>query len=201
MKIHGTAKGAALSTKDFGVAFGGAAAVVSSYTSQCPRTGHGDMYVSGRNGIGARLYKTDTTFPFVGNDSDLYSVSAYFKVNASATIDVSCIIYQVDDDEPTNPSSLGTIEASKTLSVTSTYTEFKFEGTTVNSSDKGMIIAFIAELPVPTEPDPAASFTINNNGSPGAPCGDTGAGQVYYKDGAFENYKSDTVPITVTGDF
>ena len=169
-----------------------------SYTSQCPRTGHGDMYGTPqvRNGVGARLYKTDTTFPYVGNNSDLYSVSAYFKVNTSATIDVSCIIYQVDDDEPTNPSSLGTIEASKTLSLTSTYTEFTFEGTTVNSSDKGMIIAFIAELPAPDD-----TLTINNNGSPGASCGDTGAGQVYYKDGAFENYKTDTVPITVTGDF
>jgi len=59
-----------------------------------------------------------------------------------------------------------------------------------------MIIAFIAELPAPDD-----TLTINNNGSPGASCGDTGAGQVYYKDGAFENYKTDTVPITVTGDF
>jgi len=60
-----------------------------SYTSQCPRTGHGDMYGTPqvRNGVGARLYKTDTTFPYVGNNSDLYSVSAYFKVNTSATID------------------------------------------------------------------------------------------------------------------
>jgi len=31
MKIHGTAKGGALSTKDFGVAFGGAAALVTIY--------------------------------------------------------------------------------------------------------------------------------------------------------------------------
>tara|TARA_Y100001951_G_scaffold84160_1_gene73425 strand:+ start:33 stop:584 length:552 start_codon:yes stop_codon:yes gene_type:complete len=169
---------------------------IGSYTSQCPRTGHGDMYGAGRNGIGARLYKTDTTFPYVGNNTDLYSVSAYFKVDTSATIDVSCIIYQVNDDEPTNPSTIGTIESSKTLSVTSTYTEFTFEGTTVNSSDKGMIIAFIAEMPAVDE-----SFTINNNGAPGAPCGDVGAGQVYYKDGAFQNYKTDTVPITVTGDF
>jgi len=169
---------------------------IGSYTSLCPRTDHGDMYGAGRNGVGARLYKTSTTFPYVGNNTDLYSVSAYFKVDTSATIDVSCIIYQVNDDEPANPPLLGTIEASKTLSVTSTYTEFTFEGTTVNSSDKGMIIAFIAEMPAVD-----STFTINNNGSAGATCGDVGAGQVYYKDFGFENYKTDTVPITVTGDF
>ena len=36
MKIHGTAKGGALSTKDFGVAFGGAAACVEATYNDLP---------------------------------------------------------------------------------------------------------------------------------------------------------------------
>jgi len=43
MKIHGTAKGGALSTKDFGVAFGGPAAGCSSYTNSLGTGGNASV--------------------------------------------------------------------------------------------------------------------------------------------------------------
>ena len=43
MKIHGTAKGGALSTKDFGVAFGGAAAGCSNFADSLGTDANGSV--------------------------------------------------------------------------------------------------------------------------------------------------------------
>ena len=76
MKIHGTAKGAALSTKDFGVAFGGA--VADTYP---------DSLGSGAN-IDETNCTIDTSEKILGVGSlSLNGTSAYADLDGSATTD------------------------------------------------------------------------------------------------------------------
>jgi len=82
MKIHGTAKGGALSTKDFGVAFGGAAALVETSYEYLPTTSvlasdAGEIYF-----IGEGANTTDSLF----YNSYVQSVNFYvYRANTGVT--------------------------------------------------------------------------------------------------------------------
>ena len=86
MKIHGTAKGAALSTKDFGVAFGGAAEapeVCQDVTDAETIIQKYDGAVTGnKSGCGVRITDVDTGADFVG--LTINTVKVWLRKNVGA---------------------------------------------------------------------------------------------------------------------
>jgi len=99
MKIHGTAKGAALSTKDFGVAFGGAVAPAL----ECTQTSTDEQwkFFSGAVGyghrVGARLINAGD-WACVGNV--LGSVTFWMDKVGSPTGNVYCKVWRDGTADP-----------------------------------------------------------------------------------------------------
>ena len=164
---------------------------MASYTSLCPYTGNADMNASSRIGVSCVL-DTPTNFPYVGDDATINSVTASFYLSSgtSSSIQIKCEVFQPSGS---SPSSLGVVENKSGISLSTTPTSVTFTGDvdTTPQGVNGIQIAFILILADDKE------VKIQNND---AGCtSDTGAGQSYYTtSGTFTNYKTDTVPITVT---
>jgi len=101
MKIHGTAKGGALSTKDFGVAFGGAAA--PSFVCQ---EATGDYLGLG----GASATRTKAGVRVLSSNSALgksvTEIKFYMKKNGSPTGTVNLAVYNGGVDQSVGGSSI-----------------------------------------------------------------------------------------------
>ena len=92
MKIHGTAKGGALSKKDFGVAFSAAAAGPLTYTwSACDSTG--DMSLNYNLFIGARLKDGNT---LIGKTITVITCNLKNPASIGGTCVLKC--YNEDND-------------------------------------------------------------------------------------------------------
>jgi len=100
MKIHGTAKGAALSTKDFGVAFGGAAAPVGE-TFTMNGTGDSTDMSGTFNHIGQQFH-ADSTEGALLIDETVTKVQFYMKKTATGITDttLTCSWYNSSGGDP-----------------------------------------------------------------------------------------------------
>jgi len=133
MKIHGTAKGGALSKKDFGVAFAGGGIPLVEYTYEYAPTGSGgggtvyDSDVSSTAFVGEGANTTDSLF------YNSYVQDVNFYVFNPASNSGTCKAVQMDESGQTvhefwskDMSTLGT--ANKVMSSeSSTPSEVKFE--------------------------------------------------------------------------
>jgi len=121
MKIHGTAKGAALSTKDFGVAFGSAAAEITCETGDETN----DNFVGQNMGSGQFIQVLGFN-PQSGNsflEASVDSITYYLKKRNSPTGNVTVKIY--NDSEAVQATSTTEIDSEADLS--SSFEAIKFE--------------------------------------------------------------------------
>jgi len=122
MKIHGTAKGAALSTKDFGVAFGGAVA------DDCQNEGTNQDYMqkppSGGGAGNAQRYgcKMESGSVFIGNT---YNTTKVFlrKEAGTGSTDFNVSIYRDGTTDPVH-----TFEIKNSDNITTSIVEYSFTG-------------------------------------------------------------------------
>jgi len=130
MKIHGTAKGAALSTKDFGVAFGGGAAPEVCQTSQAWDDEATDfqaaLYAGNKRTIQGTIFITGSDF--IGQN--LKTATFYIIKTGSPEGSISCRLYP----SAVKNSGLATVTetASNTFSIQTGWSdgdhEFTFSG-------------------------------------------------------------------------
>ena len=113
MKIHGTAKGGALSKKDFGVAFGGGAASTSEYCQETGAQNRDLANPSGYNAIG-QIFETGHTL--IGKT--VTKVTYYIKRGVADPLGgtVHAAIHSMtapyaDDENPTEQTASDTINA------------------------------------------------------------------------------------------
>ena len=128
MKIHGTAKGGALSKKDFGVAFAQAAEQTSQ--EQLERDDARNAYQSSQAGVGLYLASNDA----LGVGSKLVSYTAFVTKQGSPTGTVYCRVYNGGSLETTATTTYDASDISS--SPTFDEKEFTFDEThTLASGD------------------------------------------------------------------
>jgi len=111
MKIHGTAKGAALSTKDFGVAFGGAAPGVILTN---PIASENSSY--GISAAGLNVYEVAYTDSSQLIGKNFKDVQLYFKITAGSPTGTITVSHVASDD-----STITTFWAWSITGLTSSY--------------------------------------------------------------------------------
>jgi len=156
MKIHGTAKGGALSTKDFGVAFGGAAAetiiyeqLTSSSNMYNFESGNksGGMYISGSDSlIGEEINKTTFSLSKTGTPPQATLYCRVFNTASALTV----------------KHTFGSLATSE---LTGTTTAYAFESASTYTIVANDIIAIYCENSGATYPD----NMVLQGGTSGAP--------------------------------
>jgi len=98
MKIHGTAKGAALSTKDFGVAFGGAAVAVTCQTADGSDDNFLGQDAPGGHEILRIAMVPDSDNAFIGEQtaSLAFALKAASGASNSETGNYTCKVYDTN---------------------------------------------------------------------------------------------------------
>jgi len=125
MKIHGTAKGGALSTKDFGVAFSAAVIPCEDVEQEQLLTDDGrPIYLTTEGGTGMWLATSDA----LGVGATLKKFSGFVKAAGSPTGTLYCRVY----NQTTPPSLSATLETQATTTIDvstigSSYAEIEFE--------------------------------------------------------------------------
>jgi len=118
MKIHGTAKGGAISTKDFGVAFGGGAAPESTELWAITATGQEEAFSTAIT-ILAQLFETGHVL--IGETITRFDCN--LSKQGSPTGDITARIINSSNTEKLN---MGTLDAS---TLTTSYVTHTFENT------------------------------------------------------------------------
>jgi len=124
MKIHGTAKGGAISKKDFGVAFGGGAAPLVVWYDTLDGDPEEDGEISVSYNIVARGEASRASDSAMNGES-VRKVRCYLKKDTGASGTITCKVSAVADN--TTRSTIGTYEAGN---LTTSYQLISFETAT-----------------------------------------------------------------------
>jgi len=195
MKIHGTAKGGAISKKDFGVAFGGGAApvtcsntpayddttgnIVQALYASDKRLQQGCKAISGSSLIGQKV--TTATFKLlkVGSPTGTAVVTIYSDaVNGAALSSVLETSSSVGGDP-----GVDSLDVS-TLTTSGVDYEFDFTGDTTIAEDNAIILVYTSSS------SDSSNYIANNMGQPGSPVENTTFN--YQKDQATAVWESET---------
>jgi len=174
MKIHGTAKGGAISKKDFGVAFGGGAPEVTYWYEQTAQN-NALILSAGLNYRWTILAAKNTT----GSDQSTTTLNVYLsqRTGGSAT----AIIYggiwnasQVQIATSTNSVDASTLDEASSTDTKPEYT-FTFDATDVpNNGFVGIYTATVetadnwTQVGVKQSPSPCSTWGIGNEANPPA---------------------------------
>jgi len=132
MKIHGTAKGGALSTKDFGVAFGGNGNGCTGTTIEQTNQ-NATTTTSGVNAKGIALTASEQSKTFC---------SATYYLSTSTAGMTGTITVQILNSSGVSQGTLGTLDAS-TLNTDGNEYPYTFDDNEVSTDASNCFIAFI----------------------------------------------------------
>jgi len=178
MKIYGTAKGAALSTKDFGVAFGGAAALCSTYpdseTTNVQGTNDGGVVTTSNqkfgdgfiqfNGSDQRI-SIDDLPPYI-NTSSKGSVTFWFRPSGAIAHGMYMFIISQNDAYEyflvSYDSSSGLVYTNLALASGQQW-EFNSGSTTVDADEWGMVAVVQNGTAIKAYVNNVAMTQVNSN--------------------------------------